>query len=389
MKIAYVGPFKFPSSAANSLRVWGVVQALQYLGHEVSVVGIGSETPERSLEMASDVDIFTAREYESGIFSRWPGVRGLFLGNATVEWLSRQLVRPDIVISYGPHAGYTIRLLRFCKSQNIPLILDLVEWYDPRHLPGGVLGPYAICNEFSMRILVRNATGLFVISRYLEKYYQGKGVPLLRLPPLFAVKANRETEYEADHSGLRRFCYSGSPGKKEDLYSLFGGLDLAWKEGFRFRFTFIGGGIDEILKDARLRRLSIFEYRDHMQFTGRVANNESRRVVANSDFQIVIRKVRRFSTAGFPSKVPESMSLGVPVVVNLFSDLDQHLKHGENAIIVDSPSIGAVRDGVVRAIKMSPTAVVEMKRRAQETASRSFDPQVQAARIEWFLSRFV
>ena len=76
MKIAYVGPFKFPSSAANSLRVWGVVQALQYLGHEVSVVGIGSETPERSLEMASDVDIFTAREYESGIFSRWPGVRG-------------------------------------------------------------------------------------------------------------------------------------------------------------------------------------------------------------------------------------------------------------------------------------------------------------------------
>lgn len=353
------------------------------------MVGVGPDKPERSLQITPDVRVFAAREYETGLFSRWPGVRGLFLGNATIEWLSEQHIKPDIVISYGSHTGYTIRLLRFCRDRNIPLIIDLVEWYDPRHLPGGILGPYALLNEFSMRFLVGRANGLFVISRYLEKYYREKGVSLLRVPPLFSIEANRQVEFEVDHSAVRRFCYSGSPGKKEDLYSLFGGLDHAWKEGFRFRFTFIGAQRDEILTDRRLRGLTIFEHRDHMRFTGRVANSESRKVVASSDFQIVIRKVRRYSTAGFPSKVPESLSLGVPVIVNLFSDLEEYLNDGDNAIVVDSPSVRAVRDGVVRAIEMSGNAVAEMRRRAQETASVSFDPEIQAARIERFLSGFV
>lgn len=386
MNIAYVGPFDFPSSDANSLRVSGMIDALLMAGHQVQVCAFTSRAKGTMSNFdAEQVQVSYAHEYGKGLLAGvHAGFRGLFLGDNTLRWLQSLEIKPDVIILYGTHLGYLWRLLAFCKQHNIRLVLDVVEWYDPRHLPGGLFGPFAISNELSMRFFAKKADGMFVISKYLQEHFSNQGCKTLRVPPLFSIQSTRPPQFR-EKNGRLNLCYVGSPGKKEDFLSMFRGLQIAYDAGSLFTMHVVGITAAQFQQSYGMENLSVLREAGYIQFYGRVDNSQAKEIVASCDFLVLLRKSERFVQAGFPSKVAESLCLGTPVMANLVSDLADYLKDGENAIVVSSSTSNDFNCALTRVVNLKEHEIEGMKQCSLLTSIQQFGIQAYAAKINDFL----
>lgn len=356
-----------------------MVDALIAAGHEVHVVCLGDGEED---EVRDGVRITRIPEYLDGFLAKTSsGLRDLFLGDVTTQWLERSGIRPDVVILYGTHLGYLLRLAKFCRAHGARLFLDVVEWYQPSHLPGGALGPFTIANELSMRVFARRADGIFAISRYLESHFGRSGLPVLRVPPLFNLKSGHAQLFRVVDRQLH-VCYAGTPGRKELLAELFAGLKEAVKAGARIQMHMVGMTAEA----AKAQGLPVDELGAAVRFHGRVPNDEAVSIVSACDFMVLLRPDQRFSRAGFPSKVVESLSCGTPVITNLTSDLSDYLKDGENSIIVHGTTPDLVSESIQRAARLDEESLEAMRRSALASSS-AFRPETYADRIGDFISR--
>lgn len=379
MNIVYAGPFFYPSSQANSLRVRGMIEALLAAGHEVHVVCLGDESAD---EQVNGIRVTRIPEYGEGVLSRLGnGVRGLCLGDMTTRWLEQNDIRPDAVILYGTHSGYLLRLGKYCRHRGVKFFLDVVEWYQPSHLPGGALGPFAISNELSMRVFARRADGIFAISSYLESHFTKLGLPALRVPPLFNEVRGQALLFRlAD--GKLHVCYAGTSGRKELFAELFAGLKDAEDAGASIQMHVVGMTAEA----AKAHGLPVKELGATVRFHGQVPNQEAVSIVSACDFMLLLRPDQRFSRAGFPSKVVESLCCGTPIITNSTSDLSDYLRDGENAIIVPGIASHLVSESIQRAARLDDESLNAMRRSAL-ASSAAFRPEAHAARIGDFISR--
>lgn len=377
MKVVYAGPFSYPSSQASSLRVRGMIEALVAAGHEVHVVCLGEE---QSDEQIDNVRVTRIPEYKGTLSRLGSGLRGLFLGDVTAKWLERSGIRPDVVILYGAHLGYLLRLARFCRARGAKLFLDVVEWYQPSHLPGGALGPFAIANELSMRVFARRADGIFAISRYLELHFAELGLPVLRVPPLFN-KMSRHVPLFRIADGKMHVCYAGTPGRKELFAELLAGLKDAADAGASIQMHMVGMTAEA----AKAQGLPVDELGEMVKFHGRVQNKEAVLIVSACDFMLLLRPDQRFSKAGFPSKIVESLCCGTPVITNPISNLSDYLRDGENALIIRGVAPHLVSESIQRAARLGDDSLNSMRGSALASSS-AFRPEAHAARIDHFIS---
>ena len=385
MKIAYVGPFSLSSSNANYLRVLGVSKTFVNAGHDV-IICAGTKQPDtqKAIDGYPEIELVTTDEYSHGLLTQIPGIRGLFIGNSTIKWLDSLKVKPDVVLLYGTHFGYLCRLLKYCQQHSIRLIVDVVEWYDPRHLPGGLLGPYAILNELSMRYIVPKVKELFVISQFLEVYFSQRNCRTLRIPPLFD-STNSDNLSASGPRPPTNFVYCGSPGKKESFDILCKGLFRAAERNAQFQLHVIGLHESDFLRLLPSQVASRLFNGKHVSFHGRLPNSDARKIISSCDFSLLLRKQKRFSQAGFPSKIPESMSLGTPVVTNYFSDLSLFLKHDSNSIIIKEHTAESVAQAIIHATSLGQNELQSLRLNALQTTNDHFSPQNYSQTINKFL----
>lgn len=387
MLIAIVGPFAYPSSNANSQRVRGLAEAISKCDHQVLICpGTRDSQANTPLdqEFTSSVSTHFVDEYGSGLGAKFSaGVRGLFLGNNTIDWLKKLPKKPDAIILYGTHLGYLRRLTRYCKENSITLLIDIVEWYDPRHLPGGPLGPVAIAHEISMRWSAKKSNGLFVISRFLEKYYNSHRCRTLHLPPILSATGQRPKQFrESNH--ILNLCYVGAPGKKEEFESLFEGITRATQSGAKLKLHIAGITETEFKNQFQEAYARIREH-DLLKFYGRIPNDEVRQLIGSADFLTLARRPARFSNAGFPYKVAESMMLGTPVLTNLFSDISKIVQNGSNSLIFSTLDPNDIKESIELASRLSEEELRAMKHCARSTALAHFSVEAHKNRIREFL----
>lgn len=355
-----------------------MTNALTAGGHEVHVVCLGEEQSEEQID---GVRVTRVPEYAEGTFSRFGnGLRGLFLGDMTARWLEQNDIRPDAMILYGTHSGYLLRLARFCRRQKVRFFLDVVEWYQPSHLPGGALGPFAIANDLSMRVFARRADGIFAISRYLETHFRKLGIPVLRVPPLFKAGYRRPPQLR-DKDGVLHICYVGTPGRKELLFEMFEGLNAAASAGAKFQMHFIGMAREEAAANGLVRGALT----PAIRFYGKKSNTDAIAIVGACDFMLLLRPVARFSSAGFPSKVAESLVHGTPVITNLTSDLKDYLRDANNSLVISRVDTEGVANTILKAASMSGEEIDAMKVAAQKSGGY-FSPLAFCGKISAFLA---
>jgi glycosyltransferase involved in cell wall biosynthesis len=373
--IAYVGPFLFPWGQPGSRRVCGIARSFADAGYDV-VIGSGGAEPSQPTnldegEEPGSITYLGLGEVPAPGTSLVDKSLQLFMhwGTKTVAWLDAQPNKPSHIVLYGGSAQYMFRLLPWCKRNNVPLIVDVVEWYDASHMAGGFFGPFHISAKIALRYYYPKCDGIIAISSYLAEHYRQHGCTVVTVPPTLDVKNHSLifNEKDTDQSRLT-LVYAGTPGKKDLLTNVIRGIAQIDADGRRVRLLVMGPTLEQVKQ-----LLNGSEPPAFVQVLGRIPQTEVAKIVQQSDFSVLLREPLRFAQAGFPTKFVESMTNGTPVMANLTSDLGRHLHDGVEGLVCRDHSASAFAETLQRALILTPAQLQDMCYAARKQAESSFD----------------
>ena len=394
--VLLLGTYVMPDRTPAALRALGLAAALREAGYQCSFGAgefwsEGAWCPEGFRSVVNQFPVESLAELGGPRTSRWRRAKALLfsVGSSARRWLASQdLSQVAAVISTGGYSPLMLRLLPFLHRRGIPLVVDIADWYDPWHLPGGPFAPPCWQVELAMRVLHKRCDGVIAVSSLLQNYYEAPSRPTVRIPPTTDTSHRKWTE--ALNLVLRadselRLVYAGTPGKKDDLRMVVEAARKAQHACGRIRLTIVGPTRDACRSElpAGLRAdLDGLEVR----FPGFVNHEAVPRLLAESDFFVLVRPKRRYSDAGFPTKLVESLCSGVPMIVNATSDIPDYVHDGEEGFIVPGYSADGLAATLVRAAATLPEKRLEMRRAARIRAERSFDNRVYAETLGRLIS---
>lgn len=385
LRVAYVGSFAFPADDARAQRVSGVALALQHIGCDVLIGAGGSDgTTKQCFDVQKlPFSITALNEYPQSIERLAKLIRIFTWGGNTLSWLSNLVPQPNAVLLYGGGTAYIRKILPWCKEKRVPLLVDVVEWYQPSHVPGGWLGPFHWDHELALRFYYPQASGIVAISRYLEHYFNNRGCRTLRMPPTLDVK-NTSARLTVE-KGPITLAYAGFPGKKDLVGNVISALLQIDPEGKRMRFIIAGPNQETILRLPQLAAFKSSGLPSCIKAVGLLSHQQVVQLVRDSDFVPLLRPPLRYAQAGFPTKIPESLALGTPVICNLTSDLGDYIHNDTEGIICQDYSVAACAAALERVLSLTIEQRVEMRKAARAQAEQSFDYRLYAGVLANFL----
>lgn len=390
-EVVITGSFRFPDGDAAAARVLGIGKALRDLGYTVTFAG-WEEHP-RAQDVAGEgyayegFQYFSQADLRAGHLSpRKRLMRYLNAGANTLSWLQhRDNGRLRAIIAYHGNSRFLLSLRKFCKSRNVDLIVDCTEWYDPRNLPGGILGLPYLDSELRMRFVNRLIGKLIVISKYLESYYSTGGARVERVPPTVDLSDSRWNVDQAADVPLT-LIYAGSAGNKDLLAPVLLALRVLKNEGSIVKLHLVGPTRGDALKALAGSKEALEDLASVVAFHGRVPQAAVPPLLKRATFSILLRPQERYAHAGFSTKLVESFAAGVPVIANRTGEIAEYLEDGANGLLIDGHDSDAVIKGLRRALRLDDATLLDMRLAARATALQHFSYESYATRIGTLLS---
>ena len=387
--VAYVGPFPFPWGQAGSRRMCGIARSLSEAGFCV-VVGGGDATPVDYENLNEGEPVGSVRYIGLGespeksasivrksirIFLAW--------GSRTLAWLDAQPVKPSHVVVYGGSAQYMLRLLPWCRRNKVKLIADVVEWYDPRQMTGGWLGPFNLSAKFALNYLYPKCDGVIAISSLLEQHYANEGCQVIRIPPTLDVLGGRvKGRAPIRDTSVLNLIYAGTPGNKDLLGNVIAGVARIDPDGKRIKLEVMGPNREQVI--SLLHGAAI---PPSVNILGRVPQADVTKYLTAADFSVLLREPLRFAHAGFPTKFVESVTNGTPVIANLTSDLGLYLRDGIEGVVCADHTVDAFADALNKALALTLEQREGMRDASRKMAENAFDFRVYADALASFVDR--
>lgn len=345
MRIAYFTPSSFRTVNAGALRNIGVAKALVLAGHDVTIICNDHVSDEVAKEWDAILRGSTISLVQGGsprgkalhVFSR---LARLLDGPSSDLSSKLSAISPDSLILYNAAPVPLLRLDLFARRNKLPFVVDITEWLNMADLPGGRFGALAVLHELTMRTLTWRRGRYLTISRTMAAKLGKRGLTPLVVPPIFDIGPS----YPVRRNDHRTHLVSTGTDLRirgKDIVGLslvVAALAEVDPEGNKFHLDVVGT-YNQRTKAYLSERLGAQAFTLH----GPLSWEKTLSAVHSADFSVVLRDpADRRSNLGFPSKVPESLLLGTPILGNFFSDLAEHLEDGVNAIVVSEPTIPAL-----------------------------------------------
>jgi len=293
------------------------------------------------------------------------------------------------IITMEGSAGYSWKLRSLCKSRRIGVIAEVTEHY-ATNMPGQSFSQIQRVDMAArIQMVYPKYDGIIAITTYLEGYYARKGCKVFRLPPVLDTQESR-WKFPAIRAiappGSLRLVFLGAPVRDRHELILEAILQMR-KDGFDITLGYVGSSrqLMESLLGERQRLL--LELGDAVVFHGRVKECHLKEILMAADFGVLLREDARWSRCCFPSRVPEFLALGVPILCNETSDLAEHLRDGSEALIVPDLSVDSVKATLARGASLTETQRARMRSNARLLAESSFDIRPYIRPLESFIQQ--
>ncbi|UJS24295.1 glycosyltransferase [Thiothrix winogradskyi] len=339
--IIYIGNFSFPKENSSGIRVLNNGYLFRALGYEVTFIGLS-----KSIEKSTKLNL-TLSNYDGFSYYSFPYPKKItdwiFFKEQlqqTIEIIKQN--QPSIVVAYGSisNSFFTLYLNNWCKKNKIKIIHDCVDWLPSAS--GGLafkIGKH-IDTEIHKRYINASGDGVITVSNYLSNYYIKKGCKTLTIPPLSKESHLKTTPTEEKPITI---IYAGFPfpttRKIKDKSFFKDRLDIAIEilskvNNHNFVFNIFGISKEDYLKVIPEHFNLINTMNSKVFFHGIVNNDDVIKNLLESDYFILIRDKNKMTQAGFPSKITEAISHGIPVIVTDTSDLKEYIFNRENGYII-------------------------------------------------------
>lgn len=287
------------------------------------------------------------------------------------------LILPMNLLTIGSWAVY--RALLRCQ-----VVVDVTERHDHHQFRRGRLAPYFVRHRWSTLLTTLLVHRVTTASSSLAALMRRSGLDALTVPaPLDCAEFGPHRRPPLAR-GLR-LIYAGTPGRKDLLDVVLAGIGrLEPADQRRVHLTIAGvAGADAAQSD--LLPSTLTGVAADIRFVGRVPRTTVLELLSQSHFSILVRPRCGYATYGFPSKVPESLAAGCPVLLNHTSDLPRYVHDGAEGLVLDGNDEAAVARGIVRALRLSDDQWVAMSRAARSRAWESFDYRSWRGPVNAFL----
>ena len=365
----FVTTDRYPDGDAGSVRTYALAKALQSLGYEPTVIGMG-DTTHFEFKEADGISYSSFRLPSTDIVSRVKG--RLQFGKRLKKMLLHTDSDWDVII-VSLVSGKTMKFLKkFTEKKQIPLLHDSVEWFSPEQFSLGRLHPSYITMDRRNRKHVDTSVRVIAISSYLENHFRSKGILTSRIPVVMDTKQipfNKKT----DETKIV-FTYAGSPGKKDYLDVILKGFAMLsdTDSASKYELRIIGVTKESLLSTCDEQDVKKIE--DNLICFGRIPRAKVLEHLSETDFTVLMRsEEQRYAKAGFPTKFVESLATATPVIANSTSDIAMYLKNGENGFIVPNDSPEALSHVLLEALNSSYGQRCRMQKAARRTAEADFD----------------
>lgn len=383
--VIYTGAFRFPDKDAASQRVLGIAKALKT--YEFNTIFCGWENSPRNEDLQNNgVYKFAGFEYYSqseldfetnNIFQKL--FHFLFRGNKTIQWIKNYLKSHEVnyIVVYNSYSYFIYKLFKLSKKYKFKLVCDSTEWYEGSHLPGGTYGIANFDNNFRIRVLYPIIKNIIVVSSYLQTYLRKKNCNTIVVPPLIDPNDSKWNSIairtNISSGNIKRIIYAGDPGKKDLFESVFCALELINKNSIQFELIVLGIDRNTFKDTFFFKSDNIPPY---IYCIGRVPQEEVPKYYQKSDFSILLRKDNRCSNAGFPTKLVESLTSGVPVITNKTSDIARYIIDKENGFLLNDISVTTLLNCFQLILSLTPDDSNRMSENARRSSFDNFDFQL-------------
>ena len=385
MNVLFISASRYPNNSAEAIRLH-YLAGLFSVDHPVEIVYRGTTQDELNRRI-KHCGVSREKLLNGNIIAR--GLDYLLF----TSQVKRYLMQSDrkigaIVVCAMPTA--TLRfLLRYCKVHQIMLIHDAVEWYSAEEFKFGRFSRLYRKKELWMTKLLCRDVRIIAISHYLEDYFKGIGNRCVYIPSMIdtgKICCTAEEIEERKQNERIKLVYAGSPLKKDYLSVALEGIALLNPDEIaRLNIVIIGVTHEQAaanrISDEVLRKLD-----QSITFMGRIPRDVVFKNLKTANYTMLLRPAeQRYAKAGFPTKVPESMTLGVPVICNYSSDLSCYLKDGVNSVEVENCTPEAMVVSMLRVLSYSKEKMNEMATNTRRTAEEYFDYKVYLEQVRKIL----
>lgn len=348
-KVLYLGGFELPDKNAAAHRVKGVGKILSLQDVGVFYSGIYKD------EMSN---------LENQIRYPKSGVDWVKYLCSSTQWIEIiEEIEPSIVILYNFPAISSKNIIRYCKKNNIKVLGDITEWYTAE---GNII--FRCIKGFDvwlrMKVINYRYDGLITISKYLTDYYTEK-IRTFEIPPVNSL-ANYTYKNLDKQQECLKLVYSGNPGKSKDYLRIIIDSLYDLKDNC-FIYTIIGQTKESFLQFNPEYTHMLSELGEKVVFLGRIEHKQALDLISINDFSLFVRDNNRTVMAGFPTKLTEAISLGIPVITNLHSNVADFLIDGTNSIVIKSLTKAGVSEALRRVMEMDRLEIENIKKSIDRT----------------------
>ena len=351
-KAVIVTENSYPEGDAGAVRQHAFAKILKQLGYDVLVIGYGKNFDNKICKY-DGVNFISFRPNQENIISRV--ICRVKFGTKVYRYIKQHYNFLDVlmVVNIMPQSIKKIEKLK--RIYNCVLIHDSVEWYSPEEFKNGKFNLAYIRKDYTNKKAINNLWNVIAISSFLEEYFKQRNNNVKRIPVIMDIKKITPRLKCIENSEKFIFVYAGGPGKKDYLKEIIEGFSfLSLEQRKIVEVNIIGVNEDQLVKSCDVSIDLINSIKDCLKIYGRISRDETLELVKRADYSLLIRdESLRYSKAGFPTKIVESLACGTPPLCNLTSDLGLYLKNEENSIIALGHTSKDVYKAIIHAISIT------------------------------------
>ncbi|OWV14369.1 glycosyltransferase [Fibrobacter sp. UWB5] len=384
MEILYSLNALFPYGTPIASRTLNICRILHSMGHRVhlfcdylSEPSICDESKDFAVLEGINIHFsFVQRNFKSQLF------KSLHASRKIENFLKKNHV--DLIIA-TTNAERFLMTSKIAARYNIPLLLEICEKYHYSNWSFGRFNPryYTFLRCWKKEYM--KADGVIAISRFLEKHFTEYGKKTIRMPSVLDV-SKIPCRLTSTSDNCVRFVFSGGLGNGKDSLAEFmiALNNVKGKLSRKIELNIYGPTKTAVLNQLGKKAYVAHELDDIVCYHGRIPQNEIPLRLLENDFGIILRPQRESSNAGFPTKLAEYMSAGLPVLANDTGDIGLYL-NSTNGCLLENKSVKKIEQAVLAIDSMSKEKLSDMRKAARKTAEENFDYHIYAPLLRDFL----
>lgn len=374
MYILMITPNNFPNGDAGAVRDESFAKIYQQLGYKVIHIGMNDKIFYGEHEKIEFYSMYNRNNTVTKKVLNFLMYKKRLINIYKI--ILKKYGQPKLIHIYDINESGINWVKKLSFEKKIPIIHDSVEWYSACEFKYGKFSYQYILKDRLNKKLIVPPISVIAISRYLQNYFEMKGIQTIRIPVIMDSK--KYNSIQRQENKKIELVYAGSPAKKDYLKEcIFAFNMLPEKDKEKFNFSIFGVNKEFIYQCCN------GELSNNIQVYGRVSRQKVIEKLSTSDFAMLLRPSKeRYTKAGFPTKSVEAMMNGCAMICNLTSDLELYLKNMENAIIVKDSTVEEMFKSLLHISKLSRKQINEIKKNARRTAEEYFDFRIYVDSIK-------